>query len=398
MSLTDTARPTTSADLLDGARALAPVLARHAGQGDHDRRLPEEAIGALADGGMFKLAVPRRYGGHEVSVRTLIDVSAALAEGDGSASWLVAVGNSVAWITSLFPEKAQDDVFGANPDAKVSGVLTPSATARRVDGGYRISGRWFYNSGSWHADWAAVGFPIPDEDGQVVDQGLALVPAADYQVEDSWFVAGMRATGSNCLVGEDVFVPLHRVLSVPSAMAGDYPTEYTGESLYRSAFVQYLTATLAGPLLGLGRAALAHVVDKAAHKPVTFTFYEKQRDSAAFQVQIAEAALKIDTAHLHAHRAADDIDLAAARGELLDPVIRLRVRADISRAVEQVTEAIGLLVTAHGASGFAETSPLQRIWRDANVGARHAILQPTVLKEMYGKALLGVDEQISPLV
>ncbi|MFC8792642.1 acyl-CoA dehydrogenase family protein [Streptomyces cinereoruber] len=390
--------PPEHSALLRGARGLVPLLARNAEQGERDRRLPEETVKSLAAAGLFKLAVPRRYGGHEASVRTLADVSAILAEGDGSSAWVVSVCNSVAWVVSLFPEQAQDELFGADPEARISGVLTPSATARKVEGGFRVSGRWHYASGAWHADWALIGFPVPDATGETVDHGMALLPAADYTVEDTWHVAGMRATGSNCVAAEEVFVPEHRVLSVPKAMAGDYPVQRSGSALARSAFTQFLTgAPLAAPQLGLGRAALDLVRDQAAAKAFTFTFFDKQRDSAAFQLRVAEAAVRIDSAELHLRRAVDDID-AAARGRALDALGRLRARADLSAAIGYVTEAVDTLLTAHGAGGFAEASPLQRIWRDSAVGARHAILQPQMIKEMYGKALLGVEEQISPLV
>ncbi|MBD3549243.1 acyl-CoA dehydrogenase family protein [Streptomyces sp. JV180] len=386
-------------ELLRTARELVPLLARNAEQGERDRRLTDESVKTLTESGMFRLAVPKRYGGHEASLRTLVDVSATLAEGDGSASWVVAVGNSLTWVTSLFPEQAQDELFGAGPDTRLSGVLTPSATAERVDGGYRVSGRWHYASGSWHADWSLIGFPVPDSSGQIVDQGIALIPAADYTVEDTWFVAGMRATGSNCVVAQDVFVPDHRVVSVPKAMAGDYPVQRSGGPHPRSAFVQFLTAApLVAPQLGLARAALRFVGEKSAEKAITFTYFEKQRDSTAFQLRVAEAAQKIDTAHLHVQRAAADIDAAARRGEALDPPGRIRARADLSGAIGHVTEAIDILLTAHGAGAFAEANPLQRIWRDSAVSARHAILQPSMIKELYGKALLGVEEQISPLV
>ncbi|MDQ0987704.1 acyl-CoA dehydrogenase family protein [Streptomyces sp. V2I9] len=381
------------------ARELVPLLARDAGQGERDRRLTDETVELLTTGGMFRLAVPKRYGGHEVSLSTLADASATLAEGDGSAAWVVAVGNSLAWVTSLFPEQAQDEVFGTDPDTRISGVLTPSATAERVDGGYRVSGRWHYASGSWHAGWSVIGFPVPDSTGEIVDQGMALIPAADYTVEDTWFVAGMRATGSNCLVAQDVFVPDHRVVSVPKAMAGDYPVQRSGGSHPRSAFVQFLTAApLAATQLGLGRAALELVRNKSAEKAITFTYFEKQRDSTAFQLRVAEAAQKIDTAHLHVHRATTGIDGAARRGEALDPLRRIQARADLSGAIGHVTEAIDILLTAHGAASFADTNPLQRIWRDSAVSARHAILHPSMIKEIYGKALLGVEEQISPLI
>jgi alkylation response protein AidB-like acyl-CoA dehydrogenase len=115
-------------------------------------------------------------------------------------------------------------------------------------------------------------------------------------------------------------------------------------------------------------------------------------------MQIAEAAMLIDTAHLHAYRAADDIDRYAELGSYPDMITRTRVRADTGWAIEHITKAIDILVSAHGAGSFAEVNPLQRIWRDSNVAARHAVTLPAVSYEVYGKALLGRDDQITPLV
>jgi alkylation response protein AidB-like acyl-CoA dehydrogenase len=155
---------------------------------------------------------------------------------------------------------------------------------------------------------------------------------------------------------------------------------------------------LAGPQLGMGRAALDLVTGKAAKKPIAYTFFETQAESVAFQLQVADAATKVDVATLLCHRAAADIDEAAARGEYLDYRTRARVRADAAYAAQSVVEALTTLMNAHGASGFADSSPLQRIWRDANVAARHAVISPAVGAEVYGKALLGVEEKITPLV
>jgi alkylation response protein AidB-like acyl-CoA dehydrogenase len=359
--------------------------------------VPAECIDALGEAGLFKASVPKRYGGYASTLRTMIDVSAAVAEGDGSAGWVVALVNVCNWLAALFPEQAQQEVF-ADGAARVTGVLTPSSTARKVDGGWQVSGRWYFNSGSWWSTWAVLGVPLTDSDGAVVDQGLILVPAADLVIEDVWYVTGMRGTASNCLVATDVFVPGHRVMSVPAAIEGSYPTPFTDEPLFRSAFVPLLTLVLAGPQLGLGRAALDLVVDGAAKKPISYTFFETQAESTAFQLQMADAATKIDVAALLVDRAAADIDDAAARGEYLDYKNRARVRADTGYAVQSVVEALTILMNAHGAGGFAEKSPLQRIWRDSNVAARHAVISPTVGYEVYGKALLGVEEKITPLV
>jgi alkylation response protein AidB-like acyl-CoA dehydrogenase len=367
--------------------------------GETNRRIEEETIQALVDAGIFKVCIPRRYGGWEMNTRAMLDVGAAVAEHDGATAWVVNLTNICSWLASLFPLKTQDEVFGADPDTRISGVLAPSATATKVAGGFRVTGKWYYNSGGWHAQWAVLGVPIVNDAGEMVDQGLALIPIADLEREDTWFVAGMKASGSICLVAQDVFIPNHRILSVPRAIEGDYPTEARDrETFYRSAFVAILALILIGPQLGLGRAALEYVRQKAGLRPISYTFFEKQATSVGFQLQIAQAAMLVDTAHLHAYRAADDIDRAAESGIYPDMMVRTRVRADTGYVAEKITQAIDLLLFAHGAGGFADSSPLQRIWRDSAVAARHAVVLPAVGYEVYGKALLGIENNVTPLV
>ena len=398
MTITEPQIVPSAAELIARVEELTPLLKRNAAKGEQDRRVVEESIQALTDAGLFKVATPKRYGGYETSMRTMLDVSAAVAEADGGTAWVVTLSNVMAWVVGLVPERAQDEVFGADPDAKVCGVLSPTAETRRVDGGWRVTGKWYYNSGSLHATWAGLGIPITDEAGNVVDQGMALIPRSDLTLEDTWFVAGMRSSGSNCMVAEDVFVPDHRVLRVPPAIGGDYPTEHKNEAFYRSALVPVLALVLVGPQLGMGKAALDLVIDKAARKPISYTFFTAQKDSVGFQLQVAEAARLIDTAHLIAYRAADDIDEAAARGVYPDYLTRARVRADTGYVAECTTRAIEILLSAHGAGSFAEVNPLQRIWRDSATAARHAVVAPQISYETYGKALLGVAEPVTPLV
>jgi alkylation response protein AidB-like acyl-CoA dehydrogenase len=391
--------PPTVAELVAKARDLAPLLRKNAAAGEANRRVEEEVIEAATHAGLMKVCTPKRYGGWEMNVRAILDVSSAIAEGDGGAAWVVNLNNICCWLTSLYPVKAQDEVFGADPDARVSGVLNPTATATKVPGGFRVTGTWHYNSGGWHAQWAVLGMPIVNDAGETIDQGLALFPMADLERVDTWFVAGMRSSGSICLKSNDAFVPDHRVLSVPRAIEGEYPTEMrNNEPLYRSAFVPILALILVGPILGLGRAALDFVCQKSATRSIAYTFFEKQNASVAFQLQIAEAAMMIDTAHLHAYRSADNIDEAAGRGVYPDMLVRARVRADTGYVVEKVTQAIDNLLFAHGSAGFAESSPLQRIWRDAAVASRHAVVLPPIGYELYGKALLGLANTITPLI
>jgi 3-hydroxy-9,10-secoandrosta-1,3,5(10)-triene-9,17-dione monooxygenase len=389
---------TDTDELLERAAALRPVLERNAAKGEEDRRIADESIDALVEAGLFKITVPRRFGGHEVDIRTKLEVSAAVAEGDGATGWVLALINVCHWLVGLYRDQAQQDIFGADPDARVCGVLAPSVETRREDGGLVVSGRWPWASGSLHATWGLVGVLDRDAAGAITEHALALIPMTDLAVEDTWFVAGMKGTGSNTLVADEVLVPDHRLLSVPKAIENEYPTEHADEPLYRSSFIPVLALILVGPQLGLARAARDLVIAKAPSRAISYTSFERQTDSVAFQVEVARAAMMVDTAHLHAFRAAGEIDAAARRGEKLEYVTRARVRADTGYTAETVRGAIDRLVSAHGASSFADSSPMQRIWRDANTAGRHAVVSPTVSLEVYGKALLGVDNDVTDLV
>ncbi|MBZ4322982.1 acyl-CoA dehydrogenase family protein, partial [Streptomyces huiliensis] len=360
----------TGAEFVARAEALRPLLREHAARIDADRRLTDDVVDELTRAGLFRLTTPRRFGGHETDVRTLLDVTATLAEGDGSTAWVVAVVNTCNWLAALFPEQAQEEVFGADPDARVTGVFSPTATARRVEGGWRVSGRWYYNSGAPQSTWAVVGIPLTDAEGTVTDQAMALIPRHELRFEDTWFVAGMRGTASDCVIAEDVLVPEHRVMSVPGALEGDVPADHGPTGLFRIAFAPFLAVGLAGPQLGMARAALKLVTEKAASKPIAYTYYATQAESVGVQLQVAEAAMRIDTAELHIGRAAADLDTAAARGETLDLLVKARVRADAGHAIENLLSAVNTLLNVHGAGSFADANALQRIWRDLSVAGR----------------------------
>jgi 3-hydroxy-9,10-secoandrosta-1,3,5(10)-triene-9,17-dione monooxygenase len=388
-----------SRELLVGrAKELGPLIAKNASATDRDRRVVEENIQALTKAGIFRTAVPRRYGGYEASLRTHLEVSAEIGEYCGGTAWVVALTNVCAWFTGLFAERAQNDVFAENPDARVAGVFIPATDVRRKEGGLVVTGKWYWSSGCLHADWGILGVLETDSAGQMVNQYLALIPMSELSIEDTWYTAGMRGSGSNCVVAKEVFVPDHRLLSILDAIGGKYPTEHKEEAAYRSAFVPYAALILAGPLLGMGRAALKFVIDKAPQRAIQYTFFQKQTDSVAFHLQIAEAAMKIDTAHLHAFRAAEDVDRAAQRGVYPDYLTRARVRADTAYSNKHIVDALNILMTAHGAGSFAESNPMQRMWRDSNTAARHAVALQTVSDEVFGKALLGVENNVTPLV
>jgi alkylation response protein AidB-like acyl-CoA dehydrogenase len=383
-------------ELVGKAVALQPLLRRHAVSGDTDRRQPDEIITGLTQAGLFRLLTPSRFGGFETDVRTVLEVTEALGEADGSVAWLVSIASVGAWMAGRISSRAQTDIFGADPDARLAGGSEPSP-ARRVDGGLRVTGRWPYASGSHHATWASLGATLNDDAGQPVDTVLCVAPVCEVRLEDTWRTVGMRGTASNTWVAEDLFVPEHRYISIGAVAEGTSSPD-TDEPMYRLPFVPLATLTLLGPLLGLGRAALALTVENAPAKALHHTVFARQSDSVGVQVQIAEAALMLEAARLHAHHSADELDAAVARGAQTDYATRARLRAMSGYVAQQVLAAINILVNVHGAASFAESSRMQQYWRDANTAARHAAFNAVVGYEVFGKSLLGVQERISPLV
>jgi 3-hydroxy-9,10-secoandrosta-1,3,5(10)-triene-9,17-dione monooxygenase len=390
--------PPDLAELLKRAEGLRPLLERNAGTTDSLRRLPDEVVAAVREAGLCRLMVPRRFDGYQTSIRTYLEVTAELGRGCGSTAWVASLINVCAWLAALFPDRAQRDVWGANADAWVAGSLAPHGTAVPVDGGWRVTGRWMWASGCLHAQWAACGIHMNNAAGETTNFGLSLMPMSDLTIEDSWFMAGMKGTGSNTIVAKDVFVPEHRFLPYPAAFQGSYRTEHADEAVYRVALVPVTILILAGSQLGLAQAALDHVVAKAAVRGVTHTNFGKQAESTGFQILVAEAAMKIETARLHAFRAADDLDAYAAGGRHPDLAARARVRADTALAAKYCREAVEQLVSAHGTSSMADSNRMQRLWRDVHVASRHAITEWQVNLEIYGKALLGVEPNITPLI
>lgn len=386
------------AALLERAAAIRPLLDANAEQADALRRLPEANVRALRESGVCRLMVPRRCGGYQTSIRTYMEVMAEVGRGCGSSAWVASLINVCAWLAALFPERAQQDVWGADPDAWIAGSLAPNGVAVPVAGGWRVTGKWPWASGCLHAQWVACGIHMKDERGEMANLGLSLMPIGDVTLEDTWFMAGMKGTGSNTIHARDVFVPEHRFLPYPQAFGGVYRTEYRDEAVYRAALVPVTVLILAGSQLGVARAALEYVIAQAGTRGITHTNFGRQSESAGFQMLVAEAAMKIDTACLHAYRAADDLDRHARAGRHPDLTARARARMDTALTAKYCREAVELLVQAHGTSSLADHSRLQRLWRDVHVASHHAITEWQVNLEVYGKALLGVEPNITHLI
>ncbi|MBB5157942.1 acyl-CoA dehydrogenase [Saccharopolyspora phatthalungensis] len=385
-------------DLIRRAAALRPLLERNRAEGEQERRLADQSIAALDEAGLFRAWVPRRFGGLEHDLRTVMDATVEVTRGDASAGWLVLILGCGDWLTGLFPDRAQEEVFGTDPDTKVCQVLTPKTAAQRVDGGWRVSGSWAPASGCLHAGWAILGVSLPEHGDEPAGAAFALTPMSELSIKDTWFTLGMRATGSNLLIGENVFIPDHRVLRRAPAARGIFPRKLNDSPRYRTALIPTLATFLIAPVLGMAEEALEHVVSQSGHKGIAFTSYERQRDSTAFQLAVAESAMKIDVARLIAHRLAAVVDGHALSGTYPDYVERARLRQHSSHAIRQCREAVDGLVGAYGAAAMSESDLLHTILRDIQTASRHAIAHPDSNAELFGRALLGIEPNITEMI
>ncbi|WP_191906700.1 acyl-CoA dehydrogenase family protein [Microbacterium lushaniae] len=379
--------------IVDRIDELRPTLTAGGRDADRDRRIPQEAFDAVAATGAFSISAPTNVGGLGANTAECHAVARAIGRGDGSIAWVHGILDSGAWVVSLMDEQAQQDVWGTDKgaDSFISIVLATTSDSERVDGGYRVTGKWGYGTGSLHADWSLLGIPLKNDAGEVVDAGLALIPTSELSMEDNWFVAGMKSTASVMQIAEDVFVPAHRVFPLTAAVEGGY-LGGNDEQTYRTVFVPSLFMKLIGPHLGMGRAALDYVTSKAESKAIAYTGYEKQADSAVFQSAIAKAAVQLDAAELVARELADRIYEGAGSDAYAPYAERIEMRAKAGWVVETITTMINDLMTAHGSAGFAESAPLQRVWRDQATASRHGHTLAASGFEAYGKVLFGRED------
>jgi len=398
--MTDTATTPipTRAELADRARALVPLLREHAAEVDETGTIPASVLDSIRDAGLLRLTVPRRFGGYERGFRDFVEIGSILAEGCGSTAWVTGYANTSKWTIGLRGAEVQADVF-ADPDVILSGSSKPSFDVEVVEGGYVVSGTWPSLSGVPHSGWVGVFFAVRSTEGEPPRFLEGIIPTSDVTISRTWNVIGMRGTGSESVTADRVFVPEHRTIDAGIFRTNDfhnYPTPFD-EPLYRGAVHPVLSLVIGITPLGLAQGALDLVAENAVAQPLTGTAYDPQSESVSVQNEVAEAAMLVDTARLHLYRGADDIDEWSQRGEVMPPEIRARVRADTGFAVTAACAAIDRLMTAVGAGAFSTRNPLQRMWRDANVAARHGAANWMLNRETYGKTLLGVDASFNRL-
>jgi 3-hydroxy-9,10-secoandrosta-1,3,5(10)-triene-9,17-dione monooxygenase len=375
---------------LADALALVPVLRERAARGEDERIMLPETLADLHRIGALRTLQPRRWGGMEFDYVAYVDFAEALARGDASIGWNT--GNLLIhhWLLALYDERAQQEVWGTNPEALIaSGIAYPQGSGKKAAGGFTVSGRWNFSSGVNVADWNMLACIVRDGD-KVIDHRMCLLPKEDYEIVDDWHVLGMRSTGSMTVVAKDVFVPEHRALCMYDARGGDaFPGAKGNPSpLYRVPLSALGAHGIGGAAVGNAQAALDLTIE---HVKARSTNYQglKMRDIQTIQVRIGAAGSRVDAARQLLRRNCIEAMEIARAGVIADAPTKLRFKRDLAYAAQLATEAVDLLHAMAGANGIYNSYPIQRIFRDAHALAGHFSFSTDAQFSAWGLAALG---------
>jgi 3-hydroxy-9,10-secoandrosta-1,3,5(10)-triene-9,17-dione monooxygenase len=379
-------------EVLAGVRDLLPVLRDRAQATEDARVIPDASVKALAETGFFRLLQPARFGGIEADPVTFYSAVRLIASACGSTGWVASVLGVHPWHIGLFPLAAQEEVWADDPETRASSSYAPTGRAQAVPGGHRLTGRWSFSSGCNHATWVLLGGFVVDDGGHPVDFRTFLLPIRDYTIDDVWDTVGLRGTGSNDIVVDDVFVPEHRSLSFTEVTKCRCPGQEANPGpLFRLPYGSVFPYSITAPIIGMASGAYdAHVAYQRGRVRASYAGQKAAEDPHG-QVRVAQAAAEIDAAWLALERNMTDLMAHARAGEKIPIPLRLRVRRDQVLGTGRSISAVDLLFENSGGRALAAGTVIQRHWRDAHAGRVHAINDPERALTMFGRGEFGLD-------
>ncbi len=385
--------PMSAADIYANARALAGYLKEKSAEIDMTRRLPSEVASRLRDAGMFRLMMPKEWGGPELSPTQQVEVIEELAKANASAAWCVMIGCDSGFFAGYLEDAAAREIY-PRLDMSTAGSILPTGHAERVEGGFRVTGQWSFGSGVSHADVVGLscmlyekGAPVMKSKGSPVTCGM-LTPSSNVEVVDNWHTTGMRGTGSSDYRVKDLFVPERFLFNLRP------PARREGILWRRS--TNFLPK-VSGVPLGAARAALDYVTELMGNK-VEMPGRRPYKNLARIQTVIADAEMMLGAARAYVFAAMDHEWKRLENNE--QPNVRERADAWLSRvnAAHAARDIIRMLYDAVGSAAiYAERSPLDRALRDAETWCQHIVSQRKTL-EMIGGMLLNADTPVLPYV
>lgn len=374
-------------ELVERARAFAAEIAPRSTEIEQARRIPRDLSVALGEAGFYRMFVTEPHGGLEVSPRTAAEVYEALARGDAACGWVVFIAATTTLALGRLTDAAIGEIM-ARPDSLATGVFAANGVATRVEGGFRVTGRWDWGSGSPNADWIGGGCVLV-EDGKPLTNSAGLprnhmlfFPADQVTSLDTWHVSGLCGTGSTAFEVTDVFVPERHAAGVLVKTLPDRP-------LYRFPAFSPLAQGIGAVALGIARAALDEAVRVAG---------EKRRGGSSAplaerphaQIEIARAEARLRSARAFFYGTIDAAWVAAQEPEPVTLNHSRDMRLAVNHAVAESVAVVDAMYTLAGGTSVYATSPLQRQFRDIHVATQHFMVSPQIL-ETAGRLFLGLS-------
>jgi 3-hydroxy-9,10-secoandrosta-1,3,5(10)-triene-9,17-dione monooxygenase len=390
---------------IDALRAAGPELKAEAAVSADERRLSERAAKILRETGAMRLAQPARYGGLEADPRVFVEAMMLASQFDGAAGWVLGVVGVHNWHIGLYADSVQAEVWGDDPDTWISSSYNYVGKATRVDGGFRLTGRWSFSSGCEHARWVFVGGFVYDDDGKPLEMRHFLLPRVDYEIVDVWHVAGLSGSGSNDIVVNDAFVPDAHSMSWADLKAHRCPgVEVNSSPLFRVPWGSMFLNAVSAPLVGMAKGMLDESVAMVKQRvsgyippgPTAGPFDAKRIWPAVTMYKLAEASAEIDAARVQMLDNLGDVYAYAQEGLPAPLEVRARARRDQVMAVKRALDSANAIFSLAGGRGLSLKSPIQRLWRDAQAGGHHVVNGSDQALTSYGAFLMGeeIEDQL----
>jgi len=385
----------TPKELVARARALIPTLIERAPAQQAHRRILDETMADLKAAGFFKIFQPKRWGGWELQPRSFFDVQIALAEGDVSVGWVFGILGVHSFHLALFDDKAAEDVWGKDNTALIASPYSPGK-AVPVEGGYRLTGRWRFSSGTEHCAWIFLGGVVDrgenHESFLEADFRTFLLPRSDYQIVDTWKVVGLKGTGSQDIVVDGAFVPEHRTHLMKDATNGTNPgTAPLDSPLYRYPYWQiFLRAVSTGAIGGLQGMVNAFI--DYGSKRVSVTGAKTVFNPEA-TLALAEARAGIDEMRGTLRRNFTRMAVYAEGGEkpLFDE--RLLFKFQCTSVAKRCATLALPLFEAAGGSGIFDNQPFGRYYTDILAMGNHVANDFRSAGRNWGGVMMGLESQ-----
>jgi alkylation response protein AidB-like acyl-CoA dehydrogenase len=381
---------TSPQDPVARARGLRAQIEGAAQAIERERALPRELLHALHDSRLFRLLLPKSCGGEEVAPAVFVAAVEEVAKADASVAWCMAQGSGCSMAAAYLEPAVAQEIFGGREAVLAWGPGAANATARAVQGGYRVSGSWPYASGSRHAQWLgghaqlldAQGKACLGPDGKPAERTL-LFPKAKAAIKDLWHVVGLKGTGSDTYTVTDLFVSARYSFTRESAA-----DRRESGPLYRFTTFQLYGCGFAAVALGIARATLDAFIAMAAVK-IPMLGAKPVRENAVVQAKVASAEARWQSARAYLMQTLDAAWAAASRGESLGLQQRAALRLAGVYATEQAREVVEIAYHLAGGSAIFEKEAFERRLRDM-----HAVTQQVqgqfVNFEHVGQVLLGL--------